>query len=349
MRALLSRAAGGPETLTIEEIADPVPGPDELLVRVAAVSLNYPDALIIEDRYQFKPERPFAPGGELAGTVVAIGANVTGIGVGDRICALTAYNALAELAVVERWRTFVIPDEMGFDVASTLLMAYGTNLHGLADRALLKPGETLLVLGAGGGIGLSAVELGKAMCARVIGAVSSSEKSDAVRAAGADDVVIYPSGPLDKVASKALADRFKAACPDGFDVIYDPVGGDYAEPALRAIGWEGRYVVVGFTAGISKIPLNLTLLKACSIVGLYWGRWAARNQPAFHDQMARIFEWWREEKVRPLISRRYPFQAAPAAIALLGGRGAVGKLVVMIEGGTTDGDGQVGDRDKARA
>lgn len=331
MRALLSRVPGGPETLRIEEIADPVPGPGQLLVRVAAVSLNYPDALIIEDKYQFKPERPFAPGGELAGTVVAVGDGVDDIRPGDRICALTAYQALAELAVVERWRSFVIPEAMPFDVASTIVMTYGTNIHGLADRGELKAGETLLVLGAAGGIGISAVELGKAMGARVIGAVSSSEKAEAVRQAGADNVLIYPRGPIDKSGSKALANQFKAACPDGYDVIYDPVGGDYAEPAVRAIGWEGRYAVVGFTAGISKIALNLTLLKACSIVGVYWGRWADRNRMRFHEQMATLFRFWEEGRIRPLISRRYTFADAPQAIAHMGGRGAIGKLVVMLE------------------
>ena len=330
MRALLSRAPGGPETLAIADAPDPLPGPDQLLVRVKAVSLNYPDALIIEDRYQLKPARPFAPGGELAGIVIAVGANVRDMAPGDRICALTGYNALAELALVERWRAIPIPDDMPFDIASTLVMTYGTTIHGLADRGALKAGETMLVLGAGGGIGLSAVELGKAMGARVIGAVSSPEKADAVRAAGADDVILYPRGPLDKAGSKALAEAFKAACPAGYDLIYDPVGGDYAEPALRAIAWEGRYAVVGFTAGIPKLALNLVLLKGCSVVGVSWGRWAGYNQARFRAQMDTIVGWWRDGRVRPMISRRYPFADAAAAIAELGGRGAIGKLVVEI-------------------
>lgn len=330
MRALLSHQPGGPETLTMDEIADPVPGPGQLLVRVAAVSLNYPDALIIEDRYQFKPPRPFAPGGELAGTVVAVGEGVTDIRPGDRICALTGCNALAELAVVDRWRSFVIPDEMPFDVASSIMMTYGTSIHGLVDRGGLQAGQTILVLGAAGGIGLAVIELGKALGARVVAAVSSQERAEVATAAGADEVIVYSRGPFDRDASKALADRFKAACPNGYDIVFDPVGGDYAEPALRAIGWEGRYVVVGFTGGIPRIALNLVLLKACSIVGVYWGRWAAMNHDRFQAQMAQLFGLWREGGIRPPIFRRYPFEQAPEAIAAMGARGVIGKVVVTV-------------------
>lgn len=330
MKALLSHSPGPADTLQFATLPDPVPGPDQVLVRVKAVSLNYPDTLMIEDLYQFKPERPFAPGTEVAGTVEAVGANVTQFKPGDRVCALCGHGGLAELAVAPAASCFRIPDEMGFDVASTILMAYGTNIHGLVDRGQLRAGDTMLVLGASGGIGITAVELGKAMGARVVGAVSSPEKADYVRKAGADDVIVYPAGALDKDMSRALAVQFKAACPQGYDVIYDVIGGDYAEPALRSIGWEGRYLVIGFTAGIPKIPTNLALLKACSIVGVFWGSWSERNPGELAKDMEELFALWQAGKIKPLISRKYAFEDAAQAIGLMRGRGAIGKLVVEV-------------------
>jgi NADPH2:quinone reductase len=331
MKALVSHTPGTAETLQFGELPDPVPRPGDLLVKVAAVSLNYPDALMIEDLYQFKPPRPFATGAEIAGVVVGMGEEVTGFKVGDRVCGICGYGGLAELATLDAWRASIIPEAMGFDIAATMNMTYGTSIHGLIDRGELKAGQTLLVLGAAGGIGLSAVELGKALGARVVGAVSSAEKREVVLAAGADEVIIYPSGPLDKAGSRAMADAFKAACPKGYDVIYDPVGGDYAEPALRAIGWEGRYAVIGFTAGIPKIALNLTLLKACSIVGVFWGVWAGLNRERFHEEMAMLFRFWSEGRIKALISERFAFADAPKALARMSGRGAIGKLVVMLD------------------
>ena len=330
MKALLSTAPGPADTLQFGTLPDPVAGPGQLLVRVKAVSLNYPDALMIEDLYQFKPERPFAPGNEVGGVVEAVGADVTGFKPGDRVCALCGHGGMAELVAVAAWSCFAIPDEMGFDVAATMIMAYGTNIHGLTDRGQLKAGDTMLVLGASGGIGITAVELGKALGARVVGAVSSPEKAEYVRQAGADEVIVYPAGSLDKDASRALANQFKAACPDGYDVIYDVVGGDYAEPALRSIGWEGRYLVIGFTAGIPKLATNLALLKACSIVGVFWGAWSARNPGELAKDMAELFALWREGKIKPLISRKFAFADAAEAIALMRGRGAIGKLVVEV-------------------
>lgn len=330
MKALLSHAAGPAESLRLGELPDPVPGPSEVLVRVAAASLNYPDALMIEDLYQFKPERPFAPGTEVAGTVEAVGTGVTGLKPGDRVCALCGHGGLAELVVAGAAQTFRIPDDMPFDVASTILMTYGTNYHGLVDRARLQAGQTMLVLGAAGGIGIAAVELGKALGARVVAAVSSPEKRDSVMRAGADEVLVYPRGELEKEASRALAGQFKAACPQGYDVIYDPVGGPYAEPALRSIGWEGRYAVVGFTAGIPRIALNLTLLKACDIVGVFWGAWTAKNPARFAGQVSELFRLWQAGKIVPLISERFAFSDAAAAIARMRGRGAIGKLVVVL-------------------
>jgi NADPH:quinone reductase-like Zn-dependent oxidoreductase len=329
MKALLSYEPGGPETLRMGTLPDPTPGPGQVLVRVAAVSLNFPDALMIEDLYQVRPPRPFAPGTELGGVIVGLGEGVEGLKVGDRVCAMCA-GGLAELALTKAAQTYRVPDEMPLDVASTLIITYGTNLHGLVDRTQLKAGETLLVLGAAGGVGISAVELGKALGARVVGAVSSPEKRQIVEAAGADEVIVYPRGPLDKDASRALGAAFKTACPQGYDVIYDPVGGDYAEPALRSIGWEGRYAVIGFTAGIPKIALNLTLLKACSIIGVYYGDWSGRNTDLARGEMETLFRLWSEGKVRPRISQRYPLEAAPEALALMKSRGAVGKLVVTL-------------------
>ncbi|MGE3690803.1 MAG: NADPH:quinone oxidoreductase family protein [Novosphingobium sp.] len=330
MKALLSYTPGKADTLRFAEQPEPVCGPDQVLVRVKAVSLNYPDALMIEDLYQFKPERPFAPGTEVAGVIETVGANVAGIKPGDRVCALCGHGGLAELVTADAWSTFVIPDEMPFDVASTMLMTYATNIHGLTDRAGLRAGDTMLVLGASGGVGTAAVELGKALGARVVGAASSPEKAEVARRAGADDVVVYPKGALDKDASRALANAFKAACPQGYDVIYDVIGGDYAEPALRSIGWEGRYMVIGFTAGIPKIPTNLALLKACSIVGVFWGAWTARNQARFGEEVAELFRLWREGKIKPLISQRFAFADAARALDLMANRGAIGKLVVSI-------------------
>src|SRR4051794_34816411 len=238
MKALLSRVPGGPETLELAEIDDPVPGPGQLLVRVKACAINYPDVLIIEDKYQFRPPRPFAPGGEIAGIVERAGEGVGGWAEGDRLIAMIGHGGLAELVVVDAARALRLPAERSFEEGSALILTYATSIHALLDRGRLKAGETLLVLGAAGGVGLAAVELGKAYGARVVAAVSSDEKAEAARAAGADSVLVYPQGPFDKDGSKVLAQQFKDAVgPDGANLIYDPVGGDYAEPALRSIAW----------------------------------------------------------------------------------------------------------------
>ncbi|MFT3968319.1 MAG: NADPH:quinone oxidoreductase family protein [Sphingobium sp.] len=329
MDAWLSLAAGGPETLVRGEAPDPVPGPGQVLVRVGATALNHPDALMIEDFYQFRPQRPFAPGMEVAGTVLALGDGVDGLKAGDRVCALCGHGGLAERVAVDAWKCFAIPDAMPLDIAAALLMTYGTSIHALLDRLTVAAGETMLVLGAAGGIGLSAVDLGKALGARVVAGVSSPGKAEAVRAAGADAAVVYPPGPLDKAASRALADAFKAECPAGYAVILDPVGGPYAEPALRAIGWEGRYGVAGFTAGIAALPLNLPLLKACGVVGIFWGSWIERNRARFAEETAMLFDLWGKGLIAPRVSRRFAFAEAPAALARMKGRGAIGKLVVM--------------------
>ena len=241
MKALLSHAAGGPETLSLDEVDDPVAGPGEVVVAVKACSINFPDTLIIRDMYQFKPERPFSPGGELAGVVESIGEGVDGYAVGDRVMSGLGNGGLAEKVAVPAGRMFPIPEGVSFEKAASLLMTYGTNIHGLKDRGHIKEGDTVLILGAAGGVGIAAIELCKAYGARVVAAVSSEAKGEIARKVGADEVVIYPKEEMDKAASKELAGAFKAACgPEGANIVYDIVGGQYSEPALRSIAWEGR-------------------------------------------------------------------------------------------------------------
>ncbi len=332
MKALLSNTPGGPETLQLGEVADPVAGPGELLVGVRACAINYPDVLIIEDKYQFKPPRPFAPGGEVAGIVEAVGDGVDGWTVGDRLIAYHGHGGLAEKVAVPAAHAFPLPDRHSFVEGSTLLITYATVIHALWDRGRLREGETLLVLGAAGGIGLAAIELGKARGARVIAAVSSDEKATAAREAGADEAIVYPTGPFDKDGQKSLAQLFKGAVgPAGADVILDPVGGDYAEPALRSIAWEGRYLVVGFPAGIPKLPLNLTLLKSCDVCGVFWGAFAARDAKANAAHVAELFRLWSEGKINPRVSETYPLERGGEAIAAMAARRVIGKLVVTLD------------------
>ena len=332
MKALLSTAPGGPETLQLSDVAEPVAGPGELLVRIHACAINYPDVLIIEDKYQFKPSRPFAPGGEVAGVVEAVGQGVRGWDVGDRLIAYHGHGGLAEKVAVPAAHAFPLPESRGFTEGSTLLITYATVIHALWDRGRLKSGETLLVLGAAGGIGLAAIELGKARGARVVAAVSSDEKAAAAREAGADEAIVYAQGPFDKDAQKALAQQFKDAVgPEGAHVILDPVGGDYAEPALRSIAWEGRYLVVGFPAGIPRLPLNLTLLKSCDVCGVFWGAFAARNPKANADHVAELSRLWDEGRIAPRISATYPLARGGEAIAAMAARKVIGKLVVTLD------------------
>ena len=331
MKALYSTQVGGPETLEFLDVPDPVAGEGQLLVAVKACAINYPDVLIIEDRYQFKPARPFAPGAELAGVVEAIGAGVTGWKIGDRVIATTGSGAMVEKIAIPAVSAFALPPEQSFEQGSALLLTYGTTIHALIDRGKLKEGETLLVLGAAGGVGLAAVELGVALGARVVAAVSTPEKAAAAKAAGAHETVLYGNAPFDKEQSKALADTFKAVLgPKGADVIYDAVGGDYCEPALRSIAWEGRYLVVGFPAGIPKLPLNLTLLKSCDVCGVFWGAFAARDPEANRDNITRLFRLWKEGKISPLVTETFAHERGGDAIAKMGARGAIGKLVVKI-------------------
>ncbi|WP_206185239.1 NADPH:quinone oxidoreductase family protein [Sphingosinicella sp. CPCC 101087] len=331
MKALLSRSAGGPDTLEFSEVEDPVPGPGQLLVRARACAINYPDVLIIEDKYQSRPPRPFAPGGEVAGEIETVGEGVTGWAEGDRLIAMIGHGGLAEKVLVPAASALALPPDRGFEEGSALILTYATTIHALLDRGRLEEGETLLVLGAAGGVGLAAVELGKAFGARVIAAVSSEEKAQAAREAGADQTLVYPRGPFDKEGAKALAAAFKEAVgPNGADLVYDPVGGDYSEAAVRALGWEGRLLVIGFPAGIPRLPLNLVLLKSCDLRGVFWGAFAARDPQANAEHVRTLFRLWAEGRIAPRVSRTWPLERGAEAIAHMASRKAVGKLVVTV-------------------
>ena len=331
MKALLSIKIGGPESLAVGEAPDPAPADDEVLIRVKACGVNFPDTLIIEDKYQFQPARPFSPGGEVSGVVESVGKNVSTVRPGDRMIGWCIWGGMAEKVVAKAVNCVPIPDEMPFDEASALILTYGTSYYALKNRANLKPGETLLVLGAAGGVGLAAVELGKAMQARVVAAASSEEKVTFARVHGADSGMVYPRGPFDKPELRALSALFKQACPDGADVIYDAVGGDYAEATLRAIAWEGRFLVVGFPAGIPKLPLNLVLLKACQVVGVFWAAWVEKHPGEFQASVRELLELYSRGAIKPMISRRFSLEQGGKAIALLGARSAVGKIVVTVD------------------
>jgi len=332
MKALRTHEVGGPDTLTLDEVDAPTPGKGQVIVDVKACAINYPDTLMIRDLYQFKPERPYAPGGEIAGVISAVGEGVSGWDVGDKVLAGIGNGGLAEKVAVEADRMFKVPDGVSYEKAASLMMTYGTTIHGLKDRGHIKEGDNVLILGAAGGVGLSAVELAKAYGARVIAAVSSEEKGDVAKKAGADEVVIYPRDEMDKAASKDLANKFKEACgPEGANIVYDIVGGQYSEPALRSIAWEGRFLVVGFPAGIAKMPLNLTLLKSCDICGVFWGAFTRREPEKFKQQTDELFQLLQDGKIDPLISETFPLEKGGDAIAKLENREAVGKLVVTMD------------------
>ncbi|MHB8528020.1 MAG: NADPH:quinone oxidoreductase family protein [Caulobacteraceae bacterium] len=332
MRAMMSTTVGGPETLALQELPPPQAKPGWAVVEVKACGVNYPDVLIIEDKYQFKPQRPFAPGGEISGIVKAVGEGVRHLKPGDRVLGNTGWGGMAEELALDAARLVPIPDAMPFDEAAAFLMTYGTSYYALKDRGHLKAGETLLVLGAGGGVGLAAVELGKALGARVIAAASSKEKVALAKARGAEEGVVYPSGPFDRDGQKALADLFKQACgPAGAEVIYDGVGGDYAEAALRCIAWEGRFLVIGFPAGIPRIPLNLALLKGADIVGVFWGSAVSRDPASHQRNVNELLALYAAGKIRPHVSEHFPLARAGEAIAHLAGRRALGKVVVTVD------------------
>ena len=299
----------------------------EVRVVVHVCGINYPDVLMIEDKYQFRPERPFSPGVEIAGVVDMIGSEVTAFAPGDRVMANIICGGLAQKAVAQAAKCTAIPDAMPFDEAAAFQVTYGTAYHALVDRANLVRGETLLVLGASGGVGIAAIDLGCALGAKVVAAVSSLEKGRLATKRGASEVLIYPTAPTEP---KALAARFKAACPAGADVVFDPIGGAYAEPALRNLAWGGRHLVIGFASGIPATPWNLVLLKGGAIVGVFWGAWIERYPERHRSNMAELFRLCGRSGIRPLISARFPLAKGGEAIRQLADRKAVGKVIVMM-------------------
>lgn len=322
MRAVICEELGPPESLKIKDLPSPQPGKGEVRVKVEAAGANFPDTLIIEGKYQIKPELPFAPGGEIAGVVDALGEGVTEVKVGDKVIALTGYGAFAEEIVIPAARLHVRPDSMDALSGAGFTMTYGTSMHALKQRADLKPGETLLVLGAAGGVGLAAVEIGKAMGARVIAAASTDEKLAIAKAAGANELINYTTTPLRDAIKDLTGGK-------GVDVTYDPVGGDMFELALRSTAWNGRVLVIGFASGtIPKAPVNLTLLKGCAIVGVFFGAFRQKEPEANNENFRQLFKWYEEGKVKPLISKTLPLESAVEALNLLGGRGAIGKIVL---------------------
>ena len=331
MKALLSPATGGPETLTLGELPRPTAGKGQIVIDVKACAVNFPDVLIIEDKYQFKPERPFAPGGEVAGPVAEVGEGVTEFKVGERVIAGCGNGGMTEEDAVSVHNVYHLPEAHDFAEGASLLMTYGTSIHALVDRGHIEEGDTLLVLGASGGVGIAAVELGKAFGARVVAGVSSAEMGYFSRFACFVEVVVDGRQPFDKDQSKELANTFKEAVgPGGANVIYDAVGGDYAEPALRSLAWEERYLVVGFPAGIPRLPLHLTLLKSCDVAGVFCGAFVMRL-PAFNRaNIARLFQLWEQGKIKPRVTESFALADGGKAIAKLGDRTAVGKLVVTI-------------------
>lgn len=322
MKALVCVEHGPPEKLVVQDLPMPEPGRGEIRIAMKAAGVNFPDVLIIQNLYQFKPPLPFSPGGEASGVVDAVGEGVTRVKVGDKVIAMIGNGAFREYFLADESRVIPMADDMPFDVAAGFTMTYGTSHHALKQRAALQPGETLLVLGAAGGVGLTAVELGKLMGAKVIAAASSDEKLALCREYGADEVINYSTEDL-KERVKHLT-RGKGA-----DVIYDPVGDRYAEPAFRSIAWNGRYLVIGFAAGeIPKLPLNLPLIKGASIVGVFWGAFTAQ-EPKLHAQnMAELLQWFAEGKLKPHVSAHLPLERGGEAIRMLMDRKARGKVIL---------------------
>jgi NADPH2:quinone reductase len=323
MKAVLCKAYGPPESLVLEEVEPLKPGRGQVVIGVKACGVNFPDTLIIQGKYQFKPPIPFSPGSEVAGVVKEIGVGIEHVKVGDHVIAFTGHGGFAEEVLAQAAQLIPMPKGMDFTIASAFVLTYGTSHYALKDRAQLKPGETLLVLGAAGGVGLAAVEIGKVMGARVIAAASSDEKLEVCKQHGADEVINY--------ASDDLRERVKELTSgEGVDVVYDPVGGNYSEAALRDMAWGGRFLVIGFTTGeIPRIPLNLTLLKGCSIVGVFWGSFTARDPKRSQEHLQELLTWLETAKIKPLISATYPLSRAADALNDMMNRKVQGKVVLL--------------------
>jgi NADPH2:quinone reductase len=318
----LCKRHGGPDTLVVEDVASPLPKAGEVVVAVHAAAVNFPDTLIIENKYQFKPELPFSPGGEIAGTVKAVGEGVTAFKPGERVIAACGWGGFAEETAVSQRKVARLADGVSMEAGASLLITYGTTHYALTERARLCAGETLLVLGAAGGTGVSAIEIGKLLGARVIAAASSQDKLAFARSHGADETINY--------AKEDLRERLKALTGGrGVDVVYDPVGGPYTEPALRSMAWRGRYLVIGFTAGeIPRPPLNLPLLKGCSIVGVFYGGFSEHEPQRYVELLNELMQWLAEGRIRPVITSRRPLEEAAAALKDVAARRALGKIVL---------------------
>ncbi|MAA67083.1 MAG: NADPH:quinone oxidoreductase [Alteromonadaceae bacterium] len=324
MRAILCKEYGPADTLVIEDIASPVAKGSGVKIRVKAAGLNFPDTLIIEGKYQIKPSMPFSPGGEMAGEVLEVGEKVTRFKKGDRVMGLTGFGAFSEEIVAAEANLLPIPDGMSDEEAAAFTMVYGTSYHALKQRANIQPGETLLVLGASGGVGLATVELGKAMGAHVIAAASTAEKLEVAKQAGADELINYTEEPLKDTIKKLTKNN-------GVDVVYDPVGGDFTEQALRAMAWNGRHLIIGFAAGeIPKIPANLTLLKGCSVVGVFWGTFTRQEPEVSNQNMMDLLKLYSEGKIKPAISEVFEFEEYVGALNALTERRAKGKIVLKV-------------------
>ena len=323
MRAILCKELGPADKLVIEDVPSPQVSGDGVKVKVKAAGLNFPDTLIIEGKYQIKPELPFSPGGEMAGEIIEVGPDVKNLKPGMRVMGLTGYGSFAEEMVIGESRVIPVPDGMKDETAAAFSMVYGTSYHALKQRANIQPGETLLVLGASGGVGLAAVELGKAMGAKVIAAASSDDKLQVAKEAGADDLINY--------TDEDLKEALKSHYPQGIDVIYDPVGDRFTEPALRNMAWNGRFLIVGFAAGeIPKIPANLTLLKGCSVVGVFWGAFTAKEPKAHIQNVKELMQLFADGKINPRVSEVFPFEQYEDALAALSSRRAKGKVVLKV-------------------
>ena len=324
MKAVVCRQYGPPDSLVVEELPSPKAGAGEVVVAVKAASVNFPDVLIIQNKYQFKPPLPFSPGSEFAGVVKEVGAGVQAVKPGDKVIAFSTYGAFAEEVKIEASRLLALPEKMDYLSGAAFLLAYGTSDHALRDRGALRAGETLLVLGAAGGVGLAAIEIGKALGAQVIACASSEEKLEVCRAHGADATINY--------AAEDLRERIQAITgKSGVDVVYDPVGGPYSEPAFRSIAWRGRLLVVGFAAGeIPRLPLNLALLKGASVVGVFWGDFARREPKQFAASVRQLGSWFAEGRLRPHVSRTFPLEQAAEALKLMAARQVKGKVVLKV-------------------
>ena len=332
MKTLQCVELGMPDKLQINEVPEPEVIPEHVLIENKAASVNFPDVLMIQGLYQFQPELPFTPGGESAGIVSAVGEGVENISVGDRVFAMTGMGAFSEKILAHHSSVVKIPENMGFETAAALPMTYGTSLYALKQRAELKEKETLLVLGAAGGVGLATVELGKAMGAKVIAAASTQEKVDLCKQHGADEGFIYPTGKLDRDQQKELSSKIKELTGGmGANVVYDPVGDSYSEPCIRATAWDGRYLVIGFAAGeIPKIPINLALLKGMKIVGVFWGAWVGMFPQENKKNFEELFQLHSDGRINPEVSDSFSLDDGAQAIAHLKDRKAKGKVIIKI-------------------